>query len=154
MQDFSGSHPQRDKRTSNFFRLGEKMKFITVQEAADQLQITRQAIHQAMWRKVLKCKRNGRRVWTTQEWLEEYLAHWRSKQEHSMFNGEKVFNKEKGHYSAIMAGEYLGVKPQLIYDMVKEGKLKHLKKGYFTVIQKEELDRMKDIVVERHHKSA
>ena len=130
------------------------MKYITVQDAAIQLGVCKQAIYQAIWRKSLKAKKDGKRTFTTQEWIDEYTEYWRSKQEHSLFNGEKVFDKDRGHFSVEMLAKEFNVKPQMIYDMIKEGKIKHFRKGNYIIISREEVDRMKENIIERHCKSA
>jgi hypothetical protein len=130
------------------------MKYISVSEAVAMLGVTPQAVYQAIRRRTLKAKRSNGKIVTSYEWIHEYLKYWRSKQEHSMFNGEKVFNKDKGEYSIIMAAKELGVKPQLLQDMHFEGKIKTYYKGKYIVISKKELERVKESVLERHRKSA
>lgn len=130
------------------------MKYITIAEAAESLEVSVQAVYQAIRRRNLKAKIKGRRMFTSYEWLREYMEHWASKQEHSRFNGEKVFNKDKGEYSVVMVAQELGVKTQLIHDMCKEGKIKTYRKSTFLIISKEELERVKESILSRHQKSA
>jgi excisionase family DNA binding protein len=134
--------------------IGETMKYISVNEAAALLGVTKQAVFQAIWRRTFKAIKHGKRTFTTVEWANEFKEHWHSKQEHSMFNGEKVYSQEKGHMSVRMVANAVGVKEQMIYDMIKEGKLKALKKGCHIVICQEEFDKMREAIYARHCKSA
>lgn len=89
----------------------------------------------------LKAKKVEGKLYTCQEWIDEYYDDYRSKQLHSTFNGRRVFDHSRGEYSILDAAKILDMNFKNIEYYVRTGKLKSIRKGCYVVIMKEELDR-------------
>jgi hypothetical protein len=87
-------------------------------------------------------KRQGK-IYTCDEWIEEFYENKRSKDLHSIFNGRKVFDPEKGELSLRMVYEELGVAKTSALYYIQSGRLKATRKGHYYVIDRVELDRFK-----------
>ena len=87
-------------------------------------------------------KRNGK-LYTCEEWIEEYYENRRSKDHNSIFNGRKVFDEDKGELSVSMVARELGVGRSHIEYYLSTGRLKSFRKGKYHVILRTELERFK-----------
>lgn len=123
--------------------------YITMQEAAKIAGVTQQALYQASWRKALKTKKVLGRTHTTRAWLKEYNDDLYSRQKHSIFNGEKTFNPEKGEYSFKQAAALLGVCQYQLYWRFKIGKFKAIRRGYLWVITADQLQIAQETFMEK-----
>lgn len=88
-------------------------------------------------------KREGK-LYTCEEWIEEYYENRRSKDHNSIFNGRKVFDETQGELSVTMAAEELGLGRTHIQYYLKTGRLKGFRKGHYWVILRTELERFMD----------
>lgn len=113
-------------------------KVISIAEAADINGVTRQAIYVAIKLNKLKaCKETSR--WTIhRDDLEEYRQgkYCRTK---SRFNGELVFDQNKGFFSVNQIAKMLGVPAQHIYYATRSGYLKATRKGAAWVVHMEDV---------------
>jgi hypothetical protein len=108
-------------------------KVVSITEAARINNVTRQAIYVAIKQKKLKASKDTTRWTINLEDLENYrrLKYSRTK---SMFNGELLFDNQKGFYSVNQAAKVLGVPAQKIYYATRVGLLKASRKGAAWVI--------------------
>ena len=130
------------------------MKYITVAQAAKALEVSIQAVYQAMWRKSLKCIIKDGRRYTTPDWLKDYHDDLYSKQVHSTYNGTKVFDSSKGEYSVRMIAERFNVYPQLINWHIARGRIKAFKKGAYHVILEDEIANIEELLLTYKKESA
>lgn len=103
--------------------MDKKKKVLSITEAAKQHNVTRQAIYVAIKEKKLRAEKiNGR--WTiSTDALRDYKEQKYSR-EKSTYNGELLFDKQKGTYSVAQVSKMLNVPVQTIYYALRSGKLK------------------------------
>lgn len=108
-------------------------KVVSITEAARINNVTRQAIYVAIKQKKLKASKDTTRWTINLEDLENYrrLKYSRTK---SMYNGELLFDNQKGFYSVNQAAKMLNVPAQKIYYATRVGLLKAIRKGAAWVI--------------------
>ena len=94
-------------------------------------------------------KRDGK-LYTCQEWIDDYYDKFRSKDYHSIFNGRKVFDPEKGELSLAMVAKELDIAKTTVMYYVNSGRLKTFRKGAYYVVYEHELERFKDMEFRRY----
>jgi excisionase family DNA binding protein len=113
-------------------------KVVSITEAARINSVTRQAIYVAIKQKKLKASKDSTR-WTIHlDDLEEYRKHKYSRTK-SMYNGELLFDNDKGFFSVNQAAKKLGVPAQKIYYATRVGLLKAHRRGAAWVISVEDI---------------
>lgn len=123
-------------------------KLLSITEAAKLNKVTRQAIYVAIKLNKLKAKKETTR-WTIHlDDLEDYRKQKYSRTK-SMFDGELLFDQNKGHYSVNQAARMLGVPAQKIYYATRIGVLKAHRKGAAWVIHVGDLKEYGDKVVKK-----
>lgn len=113
-------------------------RFVTLSEAAEINNVTRQAIYVAIKQKKLKAYKNPTRWIIALEDLEAYrnMKYSRVK---SKYEGELLFDNKKGFYSIQQASEMLNVPYQKIYYATRIGLLKASRKGAAWVVHIDEI---------------
>lgn len=113
-------------------------KLVSITEAAKLNNVTRQAIYVAIKLNKLKARKETTR-WTIHlDDLEEYRSQKYSRSK-SLFNGELLFDNNKGFYSVNQAARMLSIPAQKIYYATRIGALKAHRKGAAWVIHQEDL---------------
>lgn len=114
-------------------------KVVSITEAAKLNKVTRQAIYVAIKLNKLKAHKENAR-WTIH--LDDLAAYRKHKysRSRSVFNGELVFDNNKGEYSVNQVAKMLNVPPQKIYYATRSGKLTAKRKGAAWVISAEEVN--------------
>jgi excisionase family DNA binding protein len=108
-------------------------RIVSITEAAKINNVTRQAIYVAIKQKKLKASKDATR-WTIHlDDLENYRKQKYSRTK-SMFNGELLFDNQKGFYSINQVAKMLGVPAQKIYYATRVGLMKAHRKGAAWVI--------------------
>lgn len=121
---------------------GESRKVVSITEAAKINKVTRQAIYVAIKQKKLRATKKSR--WEIEMTdLEEYRKNKYSRAK-SMFDGELLFDNEKGFFSVNQVARMLGVPSQKIYYATRTGMIKGSRKGAAWVIHEDEVTRYKD----------
>lgn len=115
---------------------------VSIVEAARLNRVTRQAIYLAIKQKKLKAYKNPVRWMIDLADLEEYRKQ-RYSRAKSLYDGELVFDPEKGYYSVNQVARALGVPVQKIYYAVRIELLKAERKGSAWVIHVDEVERYK-----------
>jgi excisionase family DNA binding protein len=108
-------------------------KVVSITEAAKINNVTRQAIYVAIKQKKLKAFKDTTRWTIDLEDLEAYRKQKYSRSK-SMFNGELLFDNQKGYFSVNQAAKILNVPAQKIYYATRIGLLKASRKGAAWVI--------------------
>lgn len=108
-------------------------KVVSISEAAKINNVTRQAIYVAIKQKKLRAKKETTRWTIDLKDLEEYRRQKYSRAK-SMFNGELLFDNERGYYSVNQVAKMLNVPAQKIYYATRVGLLKASRKGAAWVI--------------------
>lgn len=118
--------------------LPEETKVVSITEAARINNVTRQAIYVAIKQKKLKASKDASRWTIHMDDLQEYKEnkYCRTK---SIFDGELLFDREKGFYSVNQAAKLLKVPAQKIYYATRVGLLKAHRKGAAWVIHIEDI---------------
>ena len=120
----------------------EKEEYLTIAEAAKLMNIGAMAIQSAISKKRLKAIKSGQA--TTSKWLikpkdlEEYQKT-KYTRKHSFFEGELLYDKNKGEFSIKEAAELLNVSVNRVYYSIRAEKIKSLKKGLHSVIHIDDL---------------
>jgi len=118
-------------------------KVVSITEAARINNVTRQAIYVAIKLKKLKAKKETTR-WTIHlDDLEEYRKNKYSRTK-SIYDGELLFNNDKGYYSVNQVAEMLNVPAQKIYYATRVGMLKAHRKGAAWVIHTEDVNEYRE----------
>jgi excisionase family DNA binding protein len=108
-------------------------KVVSITEAAKINNVTRQAIYVAIKQKKLKASKDATRWTIDLEDLENYRRQKYSRTK-SMFNGELLFDNQKGFYSINQVAKMLNVPAQKIYYATRVGLMKAHRKGAAWVI--------------------
>lgn len=108
-------------------------KAVSITEAAKINNVTRQAIYVAIKQKKLKAFKDTTRWTIDLNDLEEYRKQKYSRTK-SMFNGELLFDNQKGYFSINQVAKMLNVPPQKIYYATRVGLMKAVRKGAAWVI--------------------
>jgi len=108
-------------------------KSVSITEAAKINNVTRQAVYVAIKQGKLKASKDATRWTIDLEDLENYRKQKYSRSK-SMFNGELLFDNQKGFYSINQVAKMLGVPAQKIYYATRVGLMKALRKGAAWVI--------------------
>jgi hypothetical protein len=113
-------------------------KIVSITEAARLNKVSRQAIYIAIKLNKLKAHKESAR-WTIHlDDLEEYRKQKYSRAK-STFNGELLFDNQRGYYSVNQVARMLKVPAQKIYYATRIGVLKAQRKGAAWVIQEEDI---------------
>lgn len=114
-------------------------KLVSITEAAKLNKVTRQAIYVAIKLNKLKATKDTTR-WTIHlDDLEAYRKQKYSRSK-SMFDGELLFDNNKGLFSVNQAARMLSVPAQKIYYATRIGQLKARRKGAAWVIHADDLN--------------
>lgn len=125
---------------------GER-KVVSITEAAKINKVTRQAIYVAIKQKKLKATKKTRWEIDLKD-LEEYRNNKYSRTK-SMFDGELLFDNNKGYFSINQVAKILGVPAQKIYYATRTGMMKGSRKGAAWVIHSNEVERYKEEYLKR-----
>lgn len=117
-------------------------KVVSITEAAKINNVTRQAIYVAIKQKKLKATKKTRWEIDLND-LEEYRNNKYSRTK-SMYDGELLFDNQRGYYSVNQVADMLGVPAQKIYYATRTGMIKGTRKGAAWVISTDEIKRYKD----------
>ncbi|HAZ15910.1 MAG: peptidase [Chlamydiae bacterium GWC2_50_10] len=127
-------------------------KIVSITEAARINNVTRQAIYVAIKQGKLKAKKGATRWMIDLDDLSEYRRQKYSRTK-SMFNGELLFDNEKGFYSINQAARMLGVPAQKIYYATRVGHMKAVRKGAAWVIHITDIRQYKENYLGREESS-
>ncbi|MGE3953649.1 MAG: helix-turn-helix domain-containing protein [Parachlamydiales bacterium] len=114
-------------------------KVVSITEAARINKVTRQAIYVAIKQKKLRAKKETTRWTIDLDDLEEYRRNKYSRAK-SMYDGELLFDNDKGYYSVKQVAKMLNVPEQKIYYATRVGHLKAVRKGAAWVIHIESIN--------------
>lgn len=120
----------------------EDRKVVSITEAAKINKVTRQAIYVAIKQKKLKATKKTRWEIDLKD-LEEYRKNKYSRTK-SMFDGELLFDNDRGYFSINQVAKMLGVPAQKIYYATRTGMIKGSRKGAAWVIHAEEIKRYRE----------
>ena len=112
---------------------GTSEKVVSITEAARINNVTRQAIYVAIKQKKLKAYKDATRWTIDLEDLENYRKQKYSRTK-STFNGELLFDNNKGFFSINQVAKMLNVPAQKIYYATRVGLMKATRKGAAWVI--------------------
>lgn len=107
--------------------------FVSITEAAKINNVTRQAIYVAIKQKKLRAQKDATRWTINIKDLEAYRNQKYSRSK-STFDGELLFDNEKGFFSVNQAAKMLGCPAQKVYYATRIGMLKAVRKGAAWVI--------------------
>ena len=126
----------------------EDMKVVSITEAARINNVTRQAIYVAIKQKKLKATKDATR-WTIHlDDLNEYRRNKYSRAK-SLYDGELLFDPNKGHYSVNQVAKILNIPTQKVYYATRIGLMKASRKGAAWVIQAEEVKQYQENYLNR-----
>lgn len=128
-------------------------KLVSITEAAKLNRVTRQAIYVAIKLNKLKARKDAARWMIHMDDLADYRKHKYSRAR-SVFNGELVFDPNKGQYSVNQVAKMLNVPPQKIYYATRSGKLKAYRKGAAWVIDVTEANEYKEKFLQKKKRKA
>jgi excisionase family DNA binding protein len=122
---------------------GHTAGLVSITEAARIHNVTRQAIYVAIKANKLRARKETRRWMIDLGDLREYkrLKYSRTR---SMFDGELLFDNNKGYYSVNQVAKMLNVPAQKIYYATRSGYLKATRKGAAWVVHESDVSSYKD----------
>ena len=113
-------------------------KVVSITEAARINNVTRQAIYVAIKQRKLKASKDATRWTIDLEDLENYRKQKYSRTK-SMFNGELLFDNQKGFFSVNQVAKMLNVPAQKIYYATRVGLMKAHRKGAAWVVHTDDI---------------
>src|SRR4051812_17973889 len=113
-------------------------KVVSITEAAKINNVTRQAIYVAIKQKKLRASKDSTRWTIDLEDLENYRKQKYSRSK-SMYNGELLFDNQKGYFSVNQVAKMLNVPAQKIYYATRVGLMKASRRGAAWVIHSNEI---------------
>lgn len=113
-------------------------KIVSITEAARINNVTRQAIYVAIKQKKLRAFKDSTRWTIDLEDLENYRKQKYSRSK-SMFNGELLFDNQKGFFSVNQVASMLNVPAQKIYYATRVGLMKATRRGAAWVVHADEV---------------
>lgn len=128
-----------DKETNHLPEMGvsgaqtPSGKVVSITEAAKINNVTRQAIYVAIKQKKLKAYKDTTRWTIDLDDLEAYRKQKYSRSK-SLFDGELLFDNQKGFYSVNQVAKILNIPAQKVYYATRVGLLKASRKGAAWVI--------------------
>lgn len=129
-----------------------RKKAVSITEAARINNVTRQAIYVAIKQGKLKAYKDTTRWTIDLEDLENYRKQKYSRTK-SMFDGELLFDNQKGFFSVNQAAKMLGVPAQKIYYATRVGLLKASRKGAAWVIHSNDIQGYRESYLSRSESS-
>lgn len=124
--------------------LKPESKLVSITEAAKLNKVTRQAIYVAIKLNKLKASKDTTR-WTIHlDDLEAYRKQKYSRSK-STFNGELLFDNNRGYYSVNQVAKMLSVPAQKIYYATRIGVLKAHRKGAAWVIHADDMKQYAEV---------
>jgi hypothetical protein len=127
-------------------------KVVSITEAARINGVTRQAIYVAIKQKKLKARKETTR-WTIHlDDLDQYRNQKYSRSK-STYNGELLYDNNKGYYSINQVAKMLGVPAQKIYYATRIGLLSASRKGAAWVVNVNDLKSYKENYIESQKNS-
>jgi len=119
------------------------MKRLNAQKIAKILGMTMAGVYKAMQDGRLKHYQDGKFKWCSDEQVAEFnrKKHYKKRSFFARYNGMPISDPQKGTYNVHEAAIYLQLKPSRIYYLVKQKRLKSIRKGCYHVFKKEEMDR-------------
>lgn len=124
-------------------------KVVSITEAARINGVTRQAIYVAIKQNKLKARKDSTRWTIDLDDLEEYRQNKYSRSK-STFDGELLFDNNRGFYSVNQVAKMLGVPAQKIYYATRIGVLKASRKGAAWVIHIDDVKEYQKKYLSRH----
>ncbi len=116
----------------------KKKRVVSITEAARLNNVTRQAIYVAIKQKKLKAHKDSTRWTIDLEDLEDYRRQKYSRAK-SLYNGELLFDNDKGFHSINQVAKILGVPAQKIYYATRIGMLKATRRGAAWVVHSDDV---------------
>ena len=123
--------------------IGSTKKVVSITEAARINGVTRQAIYVAIKQNKLKARKDSTRWTIDLDDLENYRTHKYSRSK-STFDGDLLFDNDKGYFSVNQVAKMLGVPAQKIYYATRIGMLKASRKGAAWVIHIDDIKEYKE----------
>lgn len=122
----------------------QESKLVSITEAAKLNKVTRQAIYVAIKLNKLKASKETTR-WTIHlDDLEAYRKQKYSRSK-STFNGELLFDNNRGYYSVNQVAKMLSVPAQKIYYATRIGVLKAIRRGAAWVIHSDDIKQYSEV---------
>lgn len=129
----------------------EDKKVVSITEAAKLNKVTRQAIYVAIKLNKLKATKDTTRWTISLKDLEEYRKQKYSRSK-SVFNGQLLFDNNKGFFSINQVARMLSVPAQKIYYATRIGLLKAQRKGAAWVIHSQDVKDYQDKHLQKKRK--
>lgn len=123
--------------------MDKENKIVSITEAAKLNNVTRQAIYVAIKLRKLKAKKESTRWTISLNDLEEYRKTKYSRTK-STYDGELLFDNNKGYFSINQVSKILEVPAQKIYYATRIGLMKALRKGAAWVVHSDDIEKYRE----------
>lgn len=117
----------------------DKSRLVSITDAAEANNVTRQAIYVAIKLNKLKAYKDAARWMINLDDLKAYRSQ-RYCRTKSMYNGELIYDAEKGYFSVNQVARNLAVPAQKIYYAMRIGLIKASRKGSAWVISQQDVE--------------
>lgn len=114
-------------------------EMLTLTDAAEEMRSSRQAVYIAIRKGRLKAAQIHRHWWVRRGDLTEYRS-MRYCRLYSTYQGEPLYDLEKGEFGPEHAAKYLGVPKNKIYYLITKGELRVSRRGHHYILLKDMLD--------------
>jgi len=120
---------------------------MTITQVAKFMGVTRQAIYVSIHNKRLPAQKLGEQWFVSPEQIEEYKKTRYSRSCSRGENGQLIFDNSKGKYSIHQLAKLFDVSPQRVYYLVRNKRLKTERVRTAYVIEVEDMEATKKIVL-------
>lgn len=126
-----------------------KDKILTITEASERFDITRQAIVLAIKAKRLDAvKVKGKWRFSEKDWY-SYLSS-KYDRKHSLRDGVHLYDLENGMLSPGMVAKEFGVKTQHLYYLIRKRFIPYSKNGPAYILKRNEMIKHRNIIMDQH----
>ncbi|MEF9519378.1 helix-turn-helix domain-containing protein [Chlamydia crocodili] len=130
-----------DREDAQQLGVQEGTEMVSITQAAKLHNVTRQAIYVAIKQKKLRASKTTRWEIDLKD-LEDYKRN-RYSRKKSLYQGELLFDNDRGYYSVNQVADMLGIPVQKVYYATRTGTMRGERKGAAWVISQSEIDRYK-----------
>jgi len=121
-------------------------KEVTITEASDALQISRQAVYVAILKKrILAEKKAGRWIIESKS-LQDYRDHRFCRSKSRREDGDLVYRPERGEYSARQIAEKFDVPVARLYHLMRNNRIPHYRHNAAYVIEVQDWEALRKII--------
>ena len=119
--------------------------YITIQDAAKFVKRSVQTLYRDIKRGTLEGKRINGRIYTTKEWLLDFMSDQRNVERLKEY-GKKIYDPKLGTYTMEQVSKILDINVSSVYHLVYNGYIRTIRRGTSHIVPEEELNKAKEYI--------